>query len=242
MGHGGSVEQHSIWQSLLLHLLPGILVGGCYYLLLPAVHYRGYPSLMALMLAAALILVPTQLGYLLYRSKREGLTDPLGVLRYRRSLSFTQYILWVPAVFIALGVIFTTLRPVDVFLKEQLFAWIPALDSGLQEGYSRGALIQTYLMVAIFGVVLAPTVEELYFRGYLLPRMRFAGRWSLLVHSFLFALYHVWTPWMLLTRTLGTVPLAYVARQRSLYVAIVVHVAVNAIDVIVGLAFILGMT
>jgi membrane protease YdiL (CAAX protease family) len=56
-----------------------------------------------------------------------------------------------------------------------------------------------------------PIVEELYFRGYLLPRLSYLGGWAIMVNSLLFALYHFTTPWALVSRTLITLPLAYVA-------------------------------
>ena len=84
--------------------------------------------------------------------------------------------------------------------------------------------------------------EELGWRGYLLPRMGYAGKWSPLLHSFLFALYHMWTPWMIITRTLGTLPLVWAAKRRSLYLSMAVHITVNAVDLITGIAFIAAMS
>ena len=85
-------------------------------------------------------------------------------------------------------------------------------------------------------------MEEMYFRGYLLPRMNYAGRWVLLLHSFLFGLYHIWTPWMFLTRTMGMLPLAYAVRWRNLNLAIIVHVFINLLDVFTAITFISRLT
>jgi membrane protease YdiL (CAAX protease family) len=133
------------------------------------------------------------------------------------------------------------MRPVDDFLYQRLFAWMPEIQSGLQPGYSQGALIRTYLMVGIIGAVLAPIVEEYYFRGYLLPRMAYAGRWAPVLHSLLFGLYHVWTPWRFLTRMLGTIPLVYAVRWRNLYLAVIMHILINTLDLVAGLSFIIAM-
>jgi hypothetical protein len=57
---------------VLLYLFPGILVGGCHYLLLPVAHNRGYPGLMALMVAVALVLIPFEAGYVIYGSRKTG--------------------------------------------------------------------------------------------------------------------------------------------------------------------------
>ena len=77
--------------------------------------------------------------------------------------------------------------------------------------------------------VFVPVTEELYFRGYLLPRMptRF-GRLKPAAHSLLFAVYHFDTPWMIPVRTLGILPLIYATiRTRSVRPAIVAHCLVN---------------
>ena len=65
------IEKHSTTQSVILHLLPGILVG-CFYLLIrQPVANMGYPSIIALILAYAFILIPVELGYLLYQGKKK---------------------------------------------------------------------------------------------------------------------------------------------------------------------------
>ncbi len=248
--HGGSivnqndaVEQHALGQSLLLHLLPGVLTAGGYFALIPLFRQWGYPSMMAFMCAVVVILIPAELGYLLYQGKKKnGRFSLSGVVSYRASIPIQQYFLWVPVLVVLMGIIFMPLKPVDAFLQQKLFAWVPVLDSGLNAGYSKEALIITTAMLAIFGAVIAPTVEEFYFRGYLLPRMGYAGKWAPLFHTFLFGLYHVWTPWMFLTRTLGMLPITYAVRRKNLNLAIIVHILVNTLDVITAVSFIIGMS
>ena len=72
--------------------------------------------------------------------------------------------------------------------------------------------------------------------------MGYAGKWAPLLHSFLFGLYHIWTPWMFLTRTLGMLPLTYAVRWRNLYLSIIVHILVNTLDVIAAVVFIVGIS
>lgn len=243
MNQNHPVLPHSAGRSLLLHLLPGFLVGLCYFILVPVVQQIGYPSIAALMIAAAFVLVPFELGYLLVQGRKAtGRLSLRSVVEYRRALPVWQYLLWVPVLFVLLALIFTVMKPVDAFLQASLSSWIPGLDGGLSGGYSRDVLIVTYILVGIFGVFVGPVTEELYFRGYLLPRMGYAGKWAPLLHSFLFALYHFWTPWMILTRTVGTLPLVWAARQKSLYLSMAVHVAVNTVDLITGMVFIVAMS
>jgi len=83
-------------------------------------------------------------------------------------------------------------------------------------------------------------VEELYFRGYLLPRMK--GKYAPLFHSFLFAAQHVLEPWMIITRTLGFLPILFGVKKKNIYIGIIVHILVNTLNVVTGIAFIVKMT
>lgn len=243
MNQNNTAEQHTAGKSVLLHLLPGFLIGMCYFALVPVARQLGYPSIAALMIAVVVALVPFELGYLLVQGRKVTGRFSLGsVVEYRNRLPVWQYLLWVPVLFVLLAIIFTVMKPVDAFLRDNLFSWIPPLNGGLDGSYPQDVLIVTYILVGIFGVIVGPVVEEMYFRGYLLPRMGYAGKWSPLLHSFLFALYHMWTPWLIVTRTLGTLPLVWAARRRSLYLSIAVHIAVNTVDLITGIAFIAAMS
>jgi len=117
MSSNPSVEQHTFGKSLLLHLLPGFLIGFCYFVLIPVLRQRGYPSIMALMCAIPLILLPFELGWLLYEGKRINKHISLqSVVLYRTPIPRSQYFLWVPVLFVLLGLIFTLMMPVDRLL------------------------------------------------------------------------------------------------------------------------------
>lgn len=235
------IEKHSTIQSVILHLLPGILVG-CFYLLArQPVANMGYPSIVAQILAFAFVLIPVELGYLFYQGKKKtGRFTLQRIISYRNSIPWWQYLVWVLVIFIAIGAIFTLLKPVDAFLQEKLFFWMPEPNNGLDGNYSRMTLIVTYSMVLIFVAVLSPLVEELYFRGYLLPRMK--GKFATLLHSFLFAAQHVFTPWMIITRTLGLLPLLFGVKKKNIYIGIIAHILCNMVNVVTGIAFIVKMT
>ena len=174
------IEKHSTPQSILFHLLPGIVVGGFYFLARQPVARLGYPSVFAQMLAFALVLVPLELGFLFVQAKKKtGSFNLRDILSYRNSIPGWQYIVWPTLIFIVVGAVFTLCKPVDALLQTRLFYWVPDINSGLDGQYSRPVLIVTYTLFLIFNVFLAPIVEELYFRGYLLPRMQ--GRLAPLV-------------------------------------------------------------
>ena len=233
------IEKHTIVQSIILHLFPGILVGIVYFLIRQPVQNFGYPSSFALILAI-IVLVPVELGYLLLKGKQAtGRYTLDGLISYRTPIPWWQSILGILIVLVLMAAIFTVSKPVDNILIEKLFFWMPTLDSGLDGSYSKTALIVTYSIFSIFGVIVVPTVEELYFRGYLLPRI--PVKYSELFHSFLFAAYHVWTPWMFITRTIAMLPLIIAVKKKNIYIGIVAHILLNSVDVIVGFAFIFSL-
>ena len=201
----------------------------------------GFPSIFALFLAFAFVLVPVELGYLLVQGKKKtGRFTLQGIISYRNPIPWWQYLVWPILIFVVIGAIFTLCKPVDAFLQEKLFFWMPELNSGLDGNYSRTILIVTYTMSLIFNVFLAPLVEELYFRGYLLPRM--TGRFAILFHSFLFAAIHVFTPWMIVTRTLGLLPLIFGVKKKNIYVGMLAHMLSNSVGFITGIVFMAKMT
>jgi membrane protease YdiL (CAAX protease family) len=226
---------------VILHLLPGILVG-CFYLLArQPVADLGYPSIVAQILAFALVLIPVELGVLLYQGKKlTGRYTLQGVISYRNAVPWRQNVVWIGLTFVAIGAIFTLLKPVDLLLQEKLFYWVPEPSYGLDGRYSRETLIVTHSLVLVFVAILSPLVEELYFRGYLLPRMK--GKSAPLVHSLLFAAQHVLTPWMIITRTLGLMPLVVAVRRKNIYTGIAAHILCNAVNVVTGIVYIVRMT
>ena len=208
------IEKHTTVQSIILHLFPGILIGIFYFLIRHPLQNLGYPSAFALILAVVFVLVPVELGYLLLKGKQAtGRYTLDGLISYRTPIPWWQSFLWILIVLALMGAIFTVLKPVDNLLMEKLFFWMPTLDSGLDGSYSKTALIVTYSIFMIFGVIVGPAVEELYFRGYLLPRI--PVKQSTLFHSILFAAYHVWTPWMFITRIIGMIPTDHCCEEKE---------------------------
>lgn len=237
-------EEHSVWKSIVLHLLPGIMGGILYFATVHFVREQGFPSVSALILAGALVVTPIELGILLYQSRKRNQKLFDGVLAYLQPLPFWQYFVWVTIIIISSGLIITLFKPVTDYLRG-MFDWLPnemILDMGLSGEYSKTVLIVTYGFILIYVVMIGPVVEELYFRGYLLPRMpsNLKGL-APIIHSTLFALYHTWTPWMFVARTVGVLPIIYsVQHKRNLYIGIIAHCILNSIDFFIGVIFIIN--
>ena len=239
------LADHSALLSIILHLLPGLVTGAVAVALLPAVVAARYPAHVALVLSIPLAMIPMQLSLLLYLGyKRNGRLSLQGVVLYRQPIQLRKYLVYVPLVFmLSLAVIGIGGAVLDNTLRKTLFAWMASFDWNNAGGFTRAVLVVSYSLTLLFVTLGESAVEELYFRGFLLPRMRYAGRGATILHSFLFALYHVWQPWRLISIAFGMLPIVFaVRRTRNIYVGMIAHMLLNSYDVILGVAFILAMT
>jgi membrane protease YdiL (CAAX protease family) len=191
--------------------------------------------------------IPFELGYLYYQGRqRNGRPSLEGVILYRRPLKAGQVALWTVLTFLAVLILFVLSGPVTNYLETVVFAWLPdwfVMDTGLEGGgFSRSALLVLNIASIFVFVIGIPIVEEMYFRGYLLPRLAHLGLWAVVINAFLFALYHFTTPWVLVSRFLIALPPAYSAyRKQNLLPAILVHIIANSVDVVMGFLYILNM-
>lgn len=80
---------------------------------------------------------------------------------------------------------------------------------GAGEGLSGMAIVLGFVFALTFNGVVGPVVEELYFRGHLLPRIDRYGRWAPVLNTVLFSLYHFWTPWQNPAHILGILPMTW---------------------------------
>jgi membrane protease YdiL (CAAX protease family) len=230
---------HTPTQTVLLHLAPGAAAFAAYLGLVPVAGQLGLPSAAALATVGLLVIPPVQLG-LLRAHRRQRPLEPAVELRAR--LPLPRLLGWAALEVVLAGAAFLRTAPLVRLLQARGFAWWPdawTVRLGTEGGYSDTALVVTAGLLLVGTVLVAPVVEELYFRGHLLPRMPHQlGPWKVPTHVALFAGYHLWTPWMAPTRILAVLPLAYVAlRTRDVRVGIVAHVLLNATDMIVLLAY-----
>jgi len=109
----------------VLHLLPGALITAFYAGAAPVVRSLGFPSLMAIFLAILFVLIPFELGYLLYqaRRKRASLGD---IVLYRQAVPKGQFVALVLGLLAWWGICSVLLfPPLDEFFIENGFSWLP---------------------------------------------------------------------------------------------------------------------
>lgn len=237
------VQSHSLPKSVVLHLLPGILIGAFFFLLAPIAQRTGLPPVWAHGIADLVVLVPFVFGLLYYEGyKRNGRLSLDGVVLYREPMPWWQYLIFVPLL-LAVGALILLLAPVSNTLFQELFSWWPAMYNLSPDlsVYSRSTLIATLLFQFLTITIIAPITEEIYFRGYLLPRLSRFGFWAAPIHAILFALFHVWTPWLVVARVVALIPFTLIVQgKQNIYIAIIMHIIINALDLTAGVMLLLG--
>src|SRR5215207_9654772 len=92
-------EQHSVARTLVLHLLPGVLTVAFSVAVAPLMWDIGFPPVMAVYLASVFVLIPFELGYLVYRARKNG-TSLGNIVLYRELVPGRQFVLLVIALFV----------------------------------------------------------------------------------------------------------------------------------------------
>jgi hypothetical protein len=181
----GSPEQSSIPglsipRLIALHLAPGVLATLLFVLIASPVEAAGYPPALAFVVAMLAIVVPWELGFVLWAGRRAG-GGWLAAIPYREPLSPREWVTLLPSLLAVSLVGFLALSLLEPGILDALFGWLPSwfvdpwpLDDAAE--YSSGAWTVTLIAYAATNVFVGPAVEELYFRGYLLPRMSRLGR------------------------------------------------------------------
>ncbi|MEV4239172.1 lysostaphin resistance A-like protein [Nocardia sp. NPDC050408] len=237
-------DRHPLPMSIVLHLVPGALIVAAYLLIgEPFVTVIGYPAFAGWAVALCLVLIPLQVGLLWLGHTHNGHFSMHGVLHYtdkpvprgKLVAMVIPLILWMMALGFALA-------PLNNFVFEFL-SWLPYADTGGSgnntyldlDGYSHSTLLTTMVICLPLTGISLPLIEELYFRGFLLPRIAHLGSWAPVLSTVLFALYHFWSPWVFVSRVIFTFPGYWLAwRHKDIRLSIGMHVGVTSIVATLG--------
>jgi membrane protease YdiL (CAAX protease family) len=240
-----AIEQFRLPALLALFLVPGALTTLAFVLIAPFVEGAGFPPIAALLIAILVVLIPIEVGVILRAGR--GNPQPIrSVVPYRQPMPFRDWLWLVPVLVVAAFVGFGLSMAFEPAVIDALFGWLPdwfvrPIDPDLVGDYSREAWLVTLAAYSVLNGFVGPIVEELYFRGYLLPRMEWMGRWAPLVNVSLFSLYHFWSPWQIVGRILGFGPTVYAVRwKENVYLGMVVHCTLNTLGIILISSLVLG--
>lgn len=149
-----------------------------------------------------------------------------------------SYVLLIPPLMIWGVLVFLLISAqIEPFLMKHLFSWMPDWFFTLFTRDVRGKSHSPLLLITVLLYMLinpaAAFVEELYFRGYLLPRLAVTKDWSPAISTVLFSLQHLFSPWQNLSRILAFLPVAYaVLWKKNIYVSTIVHCTLDFVSVL----------
>ncbi len=229
------VKEHSMVETVGLHLIPGLAGTITYVILAPILIHKGYPSILGLLISALVVIMPIELGILLAVAKKQSGTFAIGeIIDYRQPIPKWQYFV-IPLGLVVWGFLATGVTPIlDTAIASRLFSWLPEwffiFDLEQFSDYSQSVLLLTFFAGLVINGIVLPLVEELYFRGFLLPRLEQYGKWAPVISTSLFSLYHFFTPWQFFSRIVWLLPWVYTAwMKRNIYLIIITHCLANTL-------------
>ena len=212
---------------IFLHLFPGIALSIMYIFFSKVGILAGYPRVIKLGISMIFSTIPIELGYLFYAAKKEeGTYNIFKILGFKGKLKVKVFIFYSLSAIILGGILLIAVKPLQNYLLETVFCWIPSwynFDQDLSLFSKNYIIIATLVSFFIFTLI-SPIIEELYFRGFLLARMKWMGKYSVLFNVILFSVYHFFSPWTIITKIVMMLPLCYfVYKKDSLKLGILVH-------------------
>ena len=216
-------------RAVALHLAPGVALLAFFGATAPLLRGAGLPPVWGLMFGTLLVLAPIELSLVIRSARRRGETRFLHALGLkpirRRDLG---PMLLTGALSTLLPGLVIGLEPV---LHSRYFDWLPDWFTASVPNlstYSTPVAAATVALWLITLVLVGPAVEEIYFRGWLLPRLKGGRLSAAAANAALFSVYHLWQPYAVVTVFLFALPLAVLARTRhNPALSIAAHCAVN---------------
>ena len=217
--------------AVLLHLGPGTALLLFFLGTGPLLRDAGLPPIWGLLLGTLVVIVPIELGIVWKSARRQGETRFPSALRLAPVRRADGRAVAVTAVACLVGP--GLLVGFEAVLRDSVFAWLPgwftAGTAGLAD-YSPTVRAVTVALWVVGLVLVGPAVEEIYFRGWLLPRLSGPPALRVTIHAGLFAVYHLWQPYAAITIFVFALPLAVLAEtRRNPTLSLLVHCSVNLV-------------
>ena len=236
---------HTVLESIVLSLAPGLLVLLFLILVAPPANQMGLSSTLVIFAAIAVVLVPVELGYLLIQGKKlNGRYTLRGIIFFTNKIPLWQFVVSISLLLIWMIFCFGFLAAkLDPYFLNHFFHWLPSwfFNNGVIQNNSQNAhalFLITMILGFVFNGIIGPIVEELYFRGYLLPRLSHLGGWAPLLNCVLFSLYHFFSPWQNVTRIIALLPFVYVVWwKRNIVIGIITHCLLNTTGMVAMIFF-----
>lgn len=225
---------------LLLVFVPAAAISLCY--LFVGRVCTAIPNLLLFCILGTFILLPFELGVILYASKKEnGKASLKTAFVGQEKMAFWKTFLWAFLFFGVAGLMSTLVAPLEAKLFEGVRGSVLSmLPTGFDwtnfeyvKTFSKPVLILTCVYYGVFNAFVAPVTEELFFRGYLTSHFKKQGWIAPVLVSVLFSLYHFWLPFNNIFRILTFLPVYYAAyKKKNIYIGIGFHCMCNTLSVV----------
>jgi len=232
------MKQHSVLQSIILHLYPGVLITLFFIIVTPHFIKNGLPPQLSMLTAIVVVITPILLIHLQKAKRKEKVKRIWDLIIYNKKLSSKKVILYTLGLVIFAFIVYGTTQPINEIITEKLLYWLPDWYKVRDfEGYSKNIIIVTLVLNFLLNGLLAPVLEEVYFRGYLMPRMKLSGFLVPLFIAVLFSVYHFWQPQIYLTLLIALLPMTYLTwKTQNLKLAIYTHCGLNLVGGLLSFA------
>jgi membrane protease YdiL (CAAX protease family) len=233
---GSKNDNSPLINVVLLVFIPTTLLTVSYVLLGYIQHT--IPSLLLFYTLATFILFPFELAVVLNASKKQfGSYSLRSAFVNQEKTNWKKTLIYGLLLFGLAGILSVTINPLEKWITTPLAENIPTyFDWNNMEylrQYPKNILVITFIVYGLFNVLVGPVVEELYFRGYLTSRISRFGKWSPVIITVLFSLYHLWLPLQNIFRICVFLPAAYFAwKEKNIYISIVLHCLSNLVSTI----------
>ncbi|HLF31840.1 MAG TPA: CPBP family intramembrane glutamic endopeptidase [Xanthomonadales bacterium] len=249
-----------IWVALLYFGIPAVVVIFIVYVVMPLLAARGVHIFFNYLMVYATVPMLALIAASLIAYRREGNVMSWVEFKNRFRLKSMDGKSWLWTIGLALFMVFSAgllsftahwLASISFFAPPDY--WPAELKPHAQGDLASGALPTDFMGVPLAGnwwilpvlvtsLMIATFGEELWWRGYILPRQELAhGNRAWLIHGLLWTAFHGFAPWNLLTILPGCLALSYVAqRLENTWPAIIAHGLANGLLVII--VVVLGIT
>lgn len=227
-------------KAILYHLYPGILITIGFIILAPLMKSFGFPPQFAMMIAIVLIAIPILVAHLFAVKKTENKETLSEINGFTNRLPLHKLILYALGLVVFAFLIWGVTQPINQWITKTCLSWLPDWFT-VQDlsGVGKQEIKITLICNLILNGLLAPYIEEFYFRGYLLPRMNAWGKNAFFINALLFSLYHFWQPYIYITLLLSLAPMTYLVwKTRDLRLGILTHCLLNVIGAILSFAMV----
>ncbi len=225
-----TVEQHSLSKSVFLHLFPGAVIAAIVWIVSRFLIPPELPKALGFYIVA-IVIMPVMFLLIIKKGSDNGkISDSIG---YREKMPLIKIVIFSTISLVFAIIVFVLTKPLAATLQTWAFSIIgdtfDIADYLINpDRYSKRVLILTWGLTLISTSTVLPFLEEVYFRGYLLPRIDRFGLLAPILGAVLFSVYHFFSFWMIPIRIVATLPMIlFVWKYRNIKIGIIAHILLN---------------